>query len=257
MPDVWLTCAVTGRFACARMIIQTFPYEEVSLRKSYETTGRAVNLFSDTALKPADEHENMAWEVMKRQSRTYFELEELIQAVESLHLWRTEEHNYISKMPRPSGTPSTLRRAKEGVSTAMAPLLEGILLAPVDDHEAADLMHIRCTYLPEILIAYNTVLHSAANYISRDALIDSMDLSTIIARDQLGKITASSNGLAECFVKAGRMRELIRSFALSSKAMLVLKAEGKTWKPKREREGKELGMWEIGNVGGRDGQPTQ
>ena len=47
-------------------------------------------------------------------------------------------------------------------------------------------------------------------------------------------------------VAAGRMRELVDSFAQTSKSMLVLKAEGKKWAPRKGREGKDLAIWEIG-----------
>ena len=246
------------------MIVQNFPYEEVSLRKSYDTIGRSVNLMENTASTPYDEHESLAWDLMKRQSRTYFELEQLIHTVESLSTWRTEEHRYVSKTQKPSSIPSVLKRAKENVSEAMEPILKGILLNPIDEGEAEDLAIIRTAYLPETIIAYNTVLHAAGNLITRDSLLESMELSATIATGSVSPIpkfenedgtpgTVQTNRVAECFVQAGRMRELVAAFALTSKVMLVLKAEGKPWRARKDRVGKELGVWEIGSAGGGDG----
>ena len=230
------------------MIIQNFPYEEVSLRKSYEEIGRSINLMETNESGPSDEQEAIRWDIMKRQSRTYYELEQLIGAVETLSTWRIEENKYVNKSPKPNSVPSILKRCKEEVSEAMEPLLTSILQNPVDEHEAEDLKHIRLTYLPEIIIAYNIVLHAAGNLITRDSLLESMDLSVAIASENIGTDSEESNGLAKCFVQAGRMREVVSSFALTSKVMLVLKAEGKPWKAKKDRVGKDLGIWEIGNV---------
>lgn len=184
---------------------------------------------------------------MARQSRTYHELEQLVHAIEALAHWRDEEEKYITKAPKPSTVPSSLKEAKAAVSDAMAPILTGILLHPRDEQEASDLAFIRDTYVPEVVVAYNTVLHAAGNLITRDALLESMDLSVAIASTD-----GEGNGLAECFQRSGRLRELVSSFALTSKVMLVLKAEGKPWKARKDREGKALGIWEIGGMG-RDG----
>ena len=209
----------------------------------------------DTIVMPLDDREAMKWELMQRQSRTYFELCELVEAIEALSAWRTEEDKYVNKAQKPSTVPTVLKRAKERVSDSMEPLLKGILLNPVDEEDALELSRIRVKYLSEIIIAYNTVLHAAGNLITRECLLESMQLSVTIATgkepEERRATEEDVNGLEECFVQAGRMRELVTSFALTSKAMLILKAEGKQWKPKKDREGKELGIWEIGG-GARD-----
>jgi nuclear pore complex protein Nup107 len=79
-----------------------------------------------------------------------------------------------------------------------------------------------------------------------------MDLANAIAKgkDANGDMV-EYNGLEECFVQAGRMRELVECFALTSKLMLILKAEGRAWKAsKKDRMGRDLGMFEIGSGGG-------
>jgi nuclear pore complex protein Nup107 len=122
----------------------------------------------------------------------------------------------------------------------MSQILSGaVLWDSTNDDEAADLARIREMYIPELVIAYNTVLCTAGSVISRLHFIESMDLSVTIAAKE-------SEGIAALIVKAGRMRELVRSFAVTSKAMLIQKDAGKEWKPKRDRRGRDLGMWEIG-----------
>lgn len=229
-----------------------YPYDDVSSKKSYEVLGRHINFFDLNNKEPNDEADALTWEVMTQQSRTYYELSQLVTAIEALSQWRVEEEKYITRVPKPSNVPSALKQAFANVYSAMEPILKGILLHPTDEGEAEDLDFIRQNYLPEMIIAYNTVLHAAGNLITRDSLLDSMQLSASIAN---GRSTADGedNGLRDCFVRAGRMRELVQSFALTSKAMLVLKAEGKEWKARKERRGMDLGMWEIGRVGVDDG----
>lgn len=182
------------------------------------------------------------WQLLRAQSRTYYELELLVNAIKCLSIWREHEMEYTTKHPKLSGASPDLKDAREIVAESMEPVLKGkLLLTPRDEDEAADLDQIRVTYIPLLVLGYNIVLHSAGHLISRDNMIDSMDLSVIVADEQ--------NMLIDAFVTAGRMRELVDSFAHASKSMLVLKAEGKKWRGGKGREGKDLGMWEIGAQG--------
>jgi len=223
-------------------IVRNFQYDDIARSKSFEIIGRSVNVMdSNVPQPPPGSDEALSWEVLRQQSRTYFELGLLVHAVEALSNWAIHERQFTTK-PRPAGgAPAALRQAKLELDESMAPLLAGILQTSVDDAEAYDLQYIRVHYLPEIIIAYNTALYTAGPTISRDSLLESMDLSTAIAKD--------STGLSECFVDAGRMRELVNSFAQTSKLMLVMKAEGRPWKVKKDRVGRDLAMWEIATEG--------
>jgi nuclear pore complex protein Nup107 len=226
------------------LIKENFPYEQVSLRKSYDTIGRSINVMETTA-QPHDDDEAMAWKIMRRQSSTYYELCQLVDAIEALSAWRTEENKYTSKVNKPNTVPPALKTAFQDVQKAFEPILKGILQRPADEGEAADLAFIHLNYVPEIVLAYNSVLHAAGNVITRDSLLDSMELSVAIADDKKDK-EGVGNGLQESFVQAKRMRELVTSFAMTSRAMLILKAEGKPWKAGKERKGMDLGVWELG-----------
>ena len=227
------------------MIVREFPYQDTSNRKSYEEIGRSINLIERNGIS-LDGEDEMRLEVMERQSTTYFELAQLVDAIDAMSQWRAEEEKYISKVPTPPTVPADLKSAFLRVKETMEPIVQkGLLRRPVDKGEERDLEFIRVHYLPEIVLAYNTVLHSAGNLITRDSLLDSMELSVAIAN---GKKHEHDNGLQEVFVKAGRMRELVESFALTSKTMLILKAEGQEWRPKKGRRGMDLGIWEIGGA---------
>ena len=231
---------MTGRIGCALEIVHTFPYDVISSLNSQPVLGKSVNVMDKDAIGPNLTPDLMTkLEMLKRQSRTYFELEQLVKAVASLAVWTTHERAYTTQSKPAGPAPPGLRKAKVELDEAMAPLLTGILRVSTDEREAADLQHIRKTIIPEVIIAYNTALYSAGPTISRDSYIESMDLSVAIADE--------TNGLTECFVAAGRMRELVSSFAQTSKLMLVMKASGRL--RKRNKEGKSLGIWEIGPQG--------
>lgn len=239
---------VTGRFACAVEIVRNFPYADISREKTYHILSGPINLMEkDPQWLNADteggvqEAEDLKLEVMRRQSRTYYELEQLIHAVESLASWVEHERPFQSKPHASTTHPSALKKVKVAMDDAMQPLLAGILRNPIDEQEATDLQYVRDAYLPEIIIAYNTALYTAGPIISRDSYITSMDLSVAVASE--------ATGLTECFVHAGRVRELVLSFAQTSKMMLIMKANGGPRKAKKEKAGKDIGIWEIAPQG--------
>ncbi|EME48757.1 hypothetical protein DOTSEDRAFT_142100 [Dothistroma septosporum NZE10] len=230
---------VAGRLACALQIIKEFPYDNVALRKNYKILGRSINPFDHEGEPPCG---RARWDFLRRTSRCYYELELVVRAIASLHEWRIREAEYTQNALRMSSAPPLLKTAKEEVDLAMnAVLTRKLLTHPVGHDEAMDLDIIRREYIPEVIIAYNTVLHSAGSIITRNNLVQSMDLSVAVANEQ--------NGLTDCFLEARRMKELVTSFAQTSKAMLILKEEGKPWKARKDREGKDLGIWEIGPQG--------
>ena len=230
---------MSGRLACALHIVKEYPYETIALRKSYQALGRSVNPFDYEGEPPCQANK---WETLKRTSRCYYELELVVEAMAALAEWRRKEAEYTHKTLRMSSAPPILKTAKDYVDQAMAEVLtRNLLTHPVTVDEEKDLRIVRREYIPEMVIAYNTVLHSAGSLVSRKHLLQSMDLSVTVANDQ--------NGLSKCIMEAGRMGELVTSFAQSGKAMLILKAEGKPWRPLKDREGKDLGIWEIGPQG--------
>jgi hypothetical protein len=97
------------------------------------------------------------------------------------------------------------------------------------------LQQLQHTYIPELIISYVSILHSAGHLLSRENLLKCMDVATEVA--QIDKIVA-------CITKAGRMKDLVDSFAQTSKAMLVLNQNGAS-KRRKGRGGRNLGLWEI------------
>lgn len=109
------------------------------------------------------------------------------------------------------------------------------------ESEGKELKAIREAYLPELVLAYNSALQSAAHLISREHILQSLDLATDVA---------ANDELARCFTASGRMRELVDAFALSSKAMLKLNEQAVKVAPKkrRGRSGESLHIWDVETI---------
>lgn len=74
-------------------------------------------------------------------------------------------------------------------------------------------------YLPETVLAYVSTLHFAGTCLSRDYLLECMELAAVVAN--------KSSDLAGCFVEGRRMKELVEAFAVCSKALAVVTGDKK------------------------------
>ena len=126
-----------------------------------------------------------------------------------------------------------LQAALGDVRSAMYPLLDpGFLSKPSDEAEAAPLTNIRNHYLPESVLAYNSVLYIAGHAITRNWLVECMNLAQVVA---------TNDSLTEAFVQSSRMQELVKAFALSSQALLHANEQGS--KKGKRVEGIEI--WQV------------
>lgn len=102
------------------------------------------------------------------------------------------------------------------------------------------LAHLRQTYLPETVLAYVSALHFAGTGLSRDWLLESMHLATVIAEKE--------SDLEATFVKARRVKELLEAFTASSKALAIAtgekRATGSSSKKLREL-GWSRDLWSV------------
>lgn len=97
------------------------------------------------------------------------------------------------------------------------------------------------TYLPETVLAFTNILQFAGQTLSRDNLLECMELAAEIA-DKDSDVSA-------LFVKVGRMKELVAAFASCSKALAAAsgekKAPGVSSKKMREM-GWSRELWSVG-----------
>jgi nuclear pore complex protein Nup107 len=85
--------------------------------------------------------------------------------------------------------------------------------------EDEDFVLLRDSYLPETVIGYVSVLHFAGTSLSRDYLLECMELAALIARKDAD--------IAVVLVKSGRMKEIVEGFANCSKALAISASDKK------------------------------
>lgn len=85
---------------------------------------------------------------------------------------------------------------------------------PDGDDELEGLRH---AYLPETILAYISALHVAGTSLSRDWLLECMELATLI--------TERDSDVLALFVDASRVKELLEAFAASSKTLAIATGE--------------------------------
>jgi len=75
---------------------------------------------------------------------------------------------------------------------------------------------LREAYLPETILAYIFALQLGGSALTRDLLMECMDLSTIIADED--------SDILALFIKLNRLPELVEALAKASKTLLLVNA---------------------------------
>ncbi|KKY28669.1 putative nuclear pore complex protein nup107 [Phaeomoniella chlamydospora] len=158
---------------------------------------------------------------MRQQAQTWRELEQLVGILETLDQWsavadETERHREDIKSM--VALKRALTKALDAVKLATYPIFSPTYLSlPLTPDEARPLSMIRKFYIPEVILAYNAVLHLAGHYLTRDHLTECMDLATEVATIQ---------ELSDVLMAAGRMGEFVEQSAMSAKALLFANEQG-------------------------------
>ncbi|KAM0253943.1 hypothetical protein ACHAQJ_007066 [Trichoderma viride] len=159
---------------------------------------------------------NMSPERVMAEARNFRGLEALVKALDgletiaSLMVISTELSHGDRDFWGPAS--SAIKNAKD----YMKPLLKGWLLPAIKGGDA-ELRDIRAAYLPETVLAYISALHFAGTGLSRDNLLECMELAALVAE--------RDSDLKDVFVDAKRMTELVEAFAACSKALAIATGE--------------------------------
>ena len=130
-----------------------------------------------------------------------------------------------------------LQSPKNGINTHDQSITA--MLMQIKDAEAKELKQLRLACLPELILAYNSILNFSSHFAGRQILKTSMDLAGLIAEED--------SDLATCLIEAGRMPELMDSFAVVAKSMIVAEAK----RPgEKNKDGKTLDLWSAKIKGG-------
>jgi nuclear pore complex protein Nup107 len=110
--------------------------------------------------------------------------------------------------------------------------------------ETEDSWNLKCAYIPEIVLAYLSVLQTAAFFWQRDS-----GVSSAVKAMEIANLVADENNewLQKVFLDTGRMSELVDALAQVSKAMLRLNEHEpkKSGTKKRGSKGETLRIWDL------------
>jgi nuclear pore complex protein Nup107 len=110
--------------------------------------------------------------------------------------------------------------------------------------ETQDSWNLKRAYMPEIVLAYISVLQTAAFFLQRDSAVSSavkaMEIANLVADEE-------NEWLQKVFLETGRMSELVDALASVSKAMLRLNEHEpkKSVVKKRGSKGETLRIWDL------------
>ncbi|KAI1505327.1 nuclear pore protein 84/107 [Biscogniauxia marginata] len=172
-------------------------------------------------------------------ARNYFEMECLVRALDCMETIASSEamaQDPAEQLGRDFW--SHVGEQVKYVRSFMRPILSNWLLESVEEDE--DFAYLRDAYLPETIIGYVSVLHFAGTSLSRDNLLECMELASIIAKKDAD--------VATVLMKSGRMKELVEGFANCSKALAISgnekKGSGGSSKKMREM-GWSRELWSV------------
>lgn len=251
-----------GNLSAAILLAESVPSNVIAQSKSQLLCGESVDfetlesyLEKDIFPEEFEQEGELADAPMRRSvcqymldsARCFRELEMLERALDVIdELAITVEE--IDKTPH-SKTKENAPNARQAVfplytrlCTTVEALLHGWLLK-AQESDPKQLQKLRLAYLPDLILGYNQMLDFCGHLLSRNALLRSMDLATIIADDE--------NQLAQLFVESGKIDELVQDFASNSQKLLTrretgtAKATGMEAKRMRQEQGMNIDIWSV------------
>ncbi|KAI1630257.1 107-domain-containing protein [Exophiala viscosa] len=179
-------------------------------------------------------------ETLAFKSLIWRQLEQLATAIDTLDIFQETADNLEANRSNPSLLRTykrDLKKALDDVRTAIAPLLDNDFLSqPQDNSDEYQLRVIRNHYIPECILAYNSVLWFAGHFVSRAWLVECMELAQRVAEVPM---------LTNAFVEGKRMKELVRAFAVDSEALLQANEQSGPKAKKMKTEKGNSDIWKV------------
>ncbi|KAF2829216.1 hypothetical protein CC86DRAFT_345795 [Ophiobolus disseminans] len=204
-----------------------------------------------------DEHAGLV-EQLRESSVVYYELQQVVHLLGLFREWRAVEESVIAaraEKPNPeAGEPlkakvdwNHLKELLDTMESVFGALLSSMTATTQEISPENDLTHLwelKCAYVPEIVLAYISVLHTAASFLKREVAatfaIKAMEIANLVADE-------GNAWLQAVFVETKRMRELVEALAQVSKTMLRLSESEpkKSVAKKRGSKGETLRIWDL------------
>jgi nuclear pore complex protein Nup107 len=234
------------------------------------------NALKYDAMPNAEKHAAIV-QRLRENSQPYYDLQLIVRILCLFREWRQEEEDLIKyvlsvvlfsndwlilrlcrlrtdQSRQPSEAAAAKKKADMSHTKEVLESIEQVFTALVSavttslrDHPEAenpDTWNLKFAYIPEIVLAYLSVLQTAAFFLQRDSAVSSavraMEIANLVADEE-------NEWLQEVFLKTGRMSELVDALAMVSKAMLRLNEHEpkKSASKKRGSKGETLRIWDL------------
>ncbi|OAA63915.1 Nuclear pore protein 84/107 [Cordyceps fumosorosea ARSEF 2679] len=203
----------------ARQLMRRVPFNDMLRRIMEQDEAEAPQIndvrFWEDQLERSNILDEKPEQVMA-DARNFRDLEAIVAALDSLE---TIASLVILSAEMPTTNRKFWASVGDGIKAAkenMQPLLKGWLVLSIAEGDE-ELSKIRREYLPETILAYVSALHFAGTGLSRDNLLESMELATVVAE--------RSSDLTSVFSATKRMTELVEALAACSKALAIATGE--------------------------------
>ncbi|KAL2067097.1 hypothetical protein VTL71DRAFT_1521 [Oculimacula yallundae] len=224
---------------------------EIAIRKTPSILGKSIDFAELSNSEEEDltevldgsaDHKRLLKKHLLAEAKTYRELEALIECLDHV-----ETVASIAVILEEDVTPGDQKHWRKSLSQSfgliritLEPLIKGWLLTCQNEGAEAQLKLLRDAYLPETILAYIAVLQIGGTTLTREFLMECMELSATIAGED--------SDVLEVFQRTGRMPELVEAFAMVSKDLLMLTAQKATpgsRSKKLRRKGWTPELWSV------------
>ncbi|KAL7927454.1 nuclear pore protein 84/107 [Trichoderma austrokoningii] len=236
-----------GNLGAARRLVEKISFEKIIQEISgQEETDSAWYEDVDfwARLLERSEISNMKAEQVMAEARNFRALENLVKALDALE---TVASLMLLSAELTHGDRDFWGPVSDAIKKTkdyMKPLLKGWLMPAIKGGDE-ELQDIRAAYLPETVLAYISALQFAGTGLSRDNLLECMELASLVAERE--------SDLKDAFTEASRMTELVEAFAACSKALAIATGEKRPSGSgsKRLREmGWSRDLWSVKSASG-------
>ncbi|KAF1814134.1 hypothetical protein P152DRAFT_456363 [Eremomyces bilateralis CBS 781.70] len=255
----------SGKYYAAKALLDVASFKDVSEQKTPYYFKHSFNLADDGLPAEAEdiihvnsEGQDSCANIMIEQAQAFIDMEALVRAISAIETWA----EFVALHRPGDGTLAAFspdnravaRDIMDDLQQAMQPLLHDEFLLDLVNFEAPEyhnlqtaLTSVRRAYLPEVILAYLACLSVATTVTGRDYISVAYEVARDIARK-------SGALVADAFVAAGRMEELVTSMALASRVLLGQLQEcgddkrAKAALKKKRWQEEAWRIWDIGRL---------
>ncbi|KAF1838081.1 hypothetical protein BDW02DRAFT_542535 [Decorospora gaudefroyi] len=182
---------------------------------------------------------------MRKASSSYYDLQQIVRLLVLLREWRSEEQTLIQIRSERQKDPAAPKHKPDTLHTkdlldSISTIFDALIPAISSQHETYTRdWNLLKAYIPDIILAYLSVLQSASWFLNKEPAVKAMDVAVLIADE-------SNAWVQKLLLQTGRMSEVVDCLAAVSRVMLKLGAGGKEGARKRGGKGETLRLWDLG-----------